>query len=85
MRVYLQFKSGHLLVSVTFISIALDRRGTNNSVRRALTSNCFTFRRRITEPHSITLGWIYPAVCAAVSGCRNALGWSFCIAKTPKL
>ncbi|MDR2701000.1 MAG: hypothetical protein LBB72_01050 [Spirochaetaceae bacterium] len=47
---------------------ALGAKGTNNSARRALTSNCITFRRRITEPHSITLGWIYPAVRAAVGG-----------------
>jgi hypothetical protein len=64
------FKSGHLLVSVTFIFIALADMGTNNSARRALTRNCITFRRRITEPHSITLGWIYPAIRAAVGGAK---------------
>ncbi|MDR2701167.1 MAG: hypothetical protein LBB72_01890 [Spirochaetaceae bacterium] len=43
-------------------------KGTNNSACRALIHNYITFRRRITEPHLITLGWIYPAVCAAISG-----------------
>jgi hypothetical protein len=56
-----------------------------NQMEGGVDRKCSTFRRRITEPHSITLGWVYPAVRAAVGGVSTALGWSFYEVKTPTL